>query len=313
MKLKEQLYYVAGLAYGGDEAGALAYYEKFVTPRLRHDMEGAKWLEYSNAVQEYERLKENDDVTAAAWITASKLNLPDADGFAAHFARNRWRIDSIFECMIYVVNYGTPATKAAKFSYTSGGELHEVDLAGYGRKSITLNRSEMQDLAFHDVPDSVRAAAYYIGEPEEAGFEGSGNISMQKDFQEMEGGKYKVTLTVTFEDDAPYGFYNISDWVPSNMRLHTIAKQPQSSRVEVHSEQENQKLYFDFYRTAYTPKTVYINYYTQRTFDTQAVADRAYLICAETGDSAFTERGRIRQYWKYSLQGIALRGRCKIQ
>ena len=293
MKLKEQLYYVAGLAYGGDEAGALAYYEKFVTPRLRHDMEGAKWLEYSNAVQEYERLKENDDVTAAAWITASKLNLPDADGFAAHFARNRWRIDSIFECMIYVVNYGTPATKAAKFSYTSGGELHEVDLAGYGRKLITLNRSEMQDLAFHDVPDSVRAAAYYIGEPEEAGFEGSGNISMQKDFQEMEGGKYKVTLTVTFEDDAPYGFYNISDWVPSNMRLHTIAKQPQSSRVEVHSEQENQKLYFDFYRTAYTPKTVYINYYTQRTFDTQAVADRAYLICAETGDSAFTERGRI--------------------
>ncbi len=293
MKLKEQLYYVAGLAYGGDEAGALAYYEKLVTPRLRHDVEGAKWLEYSNAALKQDRLAENDEVTAAAWITASKLNLPDADGFAAHFARNRWRIDSIFECMIYVVNYGTPVTEAAKFSYTSGGELHEVDLAGYGCKSITLNRSEMQDLAFHDVPDAVRAAAYYIGEPEEAGFEDSGNIGMQKDFEEMEDGKYKVTLTVKFEDDAPYGFYNISDWVPSNMRLHTIAKQPQSSMLTVHSEQENQKLYFDFYRTAYTPKTVYINYYTQRTFDTQAVVDRAYLICAETGDSAFTERDRI--------------------
>ena len=195
--------------------------------------------------------------------------------------------------MIYVANFDRPVPAPAKFTCTAGGETRTVDLGATGRATITLNRGDMEGLAFHGVPDTVRATAYYIGEPSEVGIEQSDTVHVRKDFLPMEGGKYKVTLTVDFEDAASYGYWNVSDWVPSNMRLHTVAKQPQSNQFWVNWTQENQKMYFEFYRDERSPSRVLIEYYIQKTYDAEAVVDRTYVICADSGENANTERSTL--------------------
>lgn len=289
---EEQLYYMAGLAAAGERQEARELYDGIVTPRQRtHGQE--KWLEFSNLPKDYQRSAENRRCTTLAWITASELGLSDADAYAYYFARDRWRIGSVLECMIYVANFDRPVPAPAKFTCTAGGETRTVDLGATGRATITLNRGDMEGLAFHGVPDTVRATAYYIGEPSEVGIEQSDTVHVRKDFLPMEGGKYKVTLTVDFEDAASYGYWNVSDWVPSNMRLHTVARQPQSNQFWVNWTQENQKMYFEFYRDERSPSRVLIEYYIQKTYDAEAVVDRAYVICADSGENANTERSTL--------------------
>lgn len=112
----------------------------------------------------------------------------------------------------------------------------------------------MEGLAFHGVPDTVRATAYYIGEPSEVGIEQSDTVHVRKDFLPMEGGKYKVTLTVDFEDAASYGLLECQRLGALQPCACTqLARQPQSNQFWVNWTQENQKMYFEFYRRRAQP------------------------------------------------------------
>lgn len=289
---EEQLYYMAGLAAAGDRAGAKKLYDEIVLPKQRtHGQE--KWLQFSKEAQADHRVTEDRRCTALAWLTATVLNLPDADAYAYYFGRDDWRIGTLFECMLYVNAYEKPTAAPKPFTCLSNGERRTVDLGPEGRATLVLNRGDMQGLAFLGAPDTVRATAYYIGEPSEVEIRPSDTVRIQKDFLPMEGGKYKVTLTIDFEDAASFGYWNVSDWVPSNMRLHTVAKQPQSGQFWVNWTQENQKMYFEFYRDERSPSRVLIEYYIQQTYDAEAVVDRTYLICADSGENANTERSAL--------------------
>ena len=288
---EESLYYLAGLSYS-DPASARAYYAKLVTPKLKTHRDEAH-IEYSTAPKFNERQEADDRATALAWISASRLKLEDADAYSMYFSQYRWRINSIFECMIYVTEYEKPLPAPEKITYFSGGQNHEVSLGIVGSKTLVLNRSQMSDLKFTHLPDTVAAMAYYIGEPEEAGIQPSETLNISKEFEEMEGGRYKVTLKIDFDSEAAYGYYNVSDWIPSSMRLYSVPRQPQSNSVWIQDTQENQKLYFEFRRNETTPSTLRIEYYVQRTFDTEAVVDRTYVICADSGENARTERDSI--------------------
>ena len=287
--LEESLYYLLGLAAAGDP-DATALYEQVVGPYKEPHQEELS-LNYSTAPTQEKKERENERLTGLAWACASKLGLTeDADAYARHFALDTWYGDHLFPAVLYVQQAEKPQSNLPDFRYTAGGQTQSVSLRAAGSKTLVFTRSQMEDLAFHDVPEGVAAIAYYIGEPSEAGLEPSDSLSITKTFTQLDTGRYQVALDVVLDEEASYGYYSISDWIPSNMRLYSITETP---GLTVQNRQENQNLYFSFHWDSYVPNRFQIVYTLQRTFDTSAVVDSAYLLCADTGENAQTERTNI--------------------
>lgn len=290
----EKFYCGVGLALGGDQKGAKEFYEKEVLPIQNRDA-GTLRLKTAKSLKEaLLTASDDEELTALAWVMASKLGLQDdADAYASYFGRNNWRIATLFECMFYVENYNRKVVPTQPFSYTSGGSEHPVNLGYRGSETIVLSKSEMDDFALHNVPKDVTVMAYYIGEPEEADLKPSDTVKLEKTMTKLEDGRYENVLTVTLSKTASNGYYNISDWIPSNMRLYSVIRQPDNTPW-VRNTQEGQKMYFEFYKNYDTPEKITIKYLTKQTYDTEAVVDRTYIVCADSGESAFTERSTIR-------------------
>ena len=284
--LEESLYYLLGLAAAGDpEAPAL--YEQVVGPyKEPHQQELS--LKYSTAPTQREKEQENRRLTGLAWACASLLDLQEeADAYARYFALESWYGDSLFAAVLYVQRAEKPQSSLPDFRYTPGGQSQTLSLGTAGSRTLVLTRSQMEGLGFYDVPQGVAAIAYYIGEPSEAGLTPSEDLSITKTFTQQDAGRYQVTLDVVLDGEASYGYYSISDWIPSNMRLYSIDETP---GLSVLSSQENQNLYFSFDWDSYVPNRFQVTYTLQRTFDTSAVVDSAYLLCARTGENAQTQR-----------------------
>lgn len=283
VSLEERLWYGIGLAWAGDPE-ASAIYDEYVTPNLvtrggvtRIAGIGSSW--------------EDEYASALAWTLAIKLESPDAEPLARYFVQDGWWLGSgLFPCMIYVDRYSMPPSPIT-FSYTAGGRTGELDLTLNGSATMVLDSAALEGLSFRDVPEEVAGLAYYVGEPEEAGLEMSENITVTKETTPLEGGKFKNVVTVRLTDDAPYGYYGVSDWVPSNCRLHSVQEGGRNNWYS--SGDEGQKLYFEFYHWQEDSNSRVITYYTQRTYETEAVQGSVYVTCAENGEMARTEPENI--------------------
>lgn len=279
--LKETLWYGIGLACAGDADGARAIYDQTVVPML--DTRGGV-VRMTGIGKQWE----NDEASALAWVIATQLGLPDADGFAGYFTQGAgWLGDALLACAVYVQKY--PLTPSPlRFTYRGGSVSGEIDLSASGSKTLTFDSTSLEGLQFIDAPDGVAGLAYYVGEPDEANMTPAENFTISKEVKPVEGGKYLNTLTLSFAKEAPYGYYGVSDWIPSNSRLHSVK---QDSWQRFSHMQEGQKIYFELYHTQNDGETRTISYYTQRAYDTEAVQDRTYFICAENGEISYTERG----------------------
>lgn len=279
LPMEEKLYYLAGLAWGGDEERARALYERDVSPYVKAGG-GGKRLVYTN------QRAEDDGLTATAWLTASKLGLADADGFALYFAGNRWGISTAFESMVYVENYRKTVPALAPVVYTANGRSYTVDLGIAGQHSLTLGKSELETIRFTSLPEQVQAMVLYIGEPQEADLQPSSMITIEKEVADDGDQGWRNMITVRFADDAPTGFYDISDCIPSNMRFFSM---DQETDVYQYSR-ELQRLYFTLYRADEDHKEFRIVYNTRQVFAAQTVLDRVYIVNADSGEYAFSER-----------------------
>lgn len=281
----ERAYLIAALAYS-DPDGGMDMYRRYITPHLVHS-----GMESFIRMDGYDKVQ-NDQITAAAWIAASKLGLEEADGISIYFAKTSWRIDTLFECMIYVTNYDkSKMVGAGSFSYESNGQTHTVSLGAQGQRSISFTKSELESLRFIDVPESLRATAYYIGEPSEVDIQPSEKVSMEKRIVRLDNGRYQVYLLMKFTGDAPAGYYDISEWIPSNMRLYSVNTNYRigARKWNYSYSDEGQKLYFKYDRRS-SDKTAVITYTLQKTFDAEVIADSAYIIHGDTGENNFSER-----------------------
>ncbi|MFV0400182.1 MAG: alpha-2-macroglobulin family protein [Oscillospiraceae bacterium] len=295
----QRAYMITALAYMGEEELAAEMYDKYITPNLKKDGDG---LYYSTTgvlegiLEEYyyyDTKASQTAATAASWVAAIKLGRQDdADAISLQLDKSGWRYNSLYECMYYVVNFSR-TVEPTSLTYTSNGETVTVNLGYNGQKTVSFTRSEFESLKFTNVPDSVTANVYYIGEPEEAGFTPSDKIDITRDIEEVEEGRYRITIKVKFADGAPSGYYDISEWVPSNMRFYQVDR-AKYGRWGYNDwwywySTEGQKIYFQVYR--YTgAKEVTISYMAQRTYEAEAILDSTYIVHGSSGESAMTER-----------------------
>lgn len=278
-------YYIAALAKLGETSKAEKLYNEQLAPKLQGMEErNNKGYRYWD-VNETELAWERD--TAAIWVAASILGNSDADRISLYFGQSVWRYRTLYECMIYVTSYDKPLTPMTA-TYTMLGESHSLELGYAGMKTLVLSRSEMESIRFTNVPEKLKAVAYYVGEPSEMGLEQSENMSISKSVTPIDDITWEVALNVKLTDDAPKGQYDISDWVPSNTRLYGVDYETNSMYFSVNTE--GQKLYVTFHNDTKKEKTVKFTYRIRKTSSGEAVLDTVYMIHGDSGENCNSEK-----------------------
>jgi hypothetical protein len=173
--------------------------------------------------------------------------------------------------------------------YEVGGRAVSLDLGAAGQRAVAFTRSELETLKIISAPREATARAYYIGEPGEAGMTPSEDVKISKKLTAAGENRYDAELLIEFSDAAPTGVYDISDWMPSNTRLWQFDPQSVNGSWYSHYSSEGQKLYITLDRNSKINRIV-LRYTVQKTFDSEAVADSAYIIHGDSGVSNFTPR-----------------------
>ena len=288
---EERAYYIAALAYIGETEAALELYERHLAPHI-------------NSIRVRPLIHRRDRDIAAIWIAASLLRHDDADFIALYFGSRRWRSHILYETMIYVY-YFDRVIEPSTLSLTTHDQSHDfrfgVETTIRGRvrasfmHSIALSRSRLESLRFTQVPDDIRAIAFYIGSPSELGLEQSDNMSIRQDIRALDHNTYEVTFTIWLSEEAPLGRYDISAWIPSNTRLYSHDSNFSYSAarhdiIRFNTRQELQNLYISFNNNSRLEKTIIYTYRVRRTFSSEAVLDTVYMIHGDTGENANSER-----------------------
>ena len=278
--LAVKAHYIAAIAALGDIETALELYNRYCAPY----MEGTR----------------NERTTAAVWIAATLLGHRDADEIALYFGRMPWRINTLFECMIYVRHFDR-IIEPSTLIYTMGGQEYIIELGAMaierrqGRFMHThvLSRSDLESLEFTYIPENVRATIYYIGEPSEIGLDPSDNMTIDKSIQPIGDNTFEVTIRIFLDRDAPLGQYDISGWIPSNTRLYDFDRRYQLSDgnyVHFRTRHELQNLYISFNRNRQAQQTIFYRYRVRQVFESEAVLDTVYMIHGDTGENAHSVR-----------------------
>lgn len=156
------------------------------------------------------------------------------------------------EILAYTVHCGQRLQESeASFSYTCNGEKQEVSLGSLGQKSLRFSYDDFQNISFKQETGTVYACVNYTTDQllEQSG---ENLVSIRKVVTPVEedngvGKATKVELIINFEEDAPLGYYTVSDSIPSGMRLMTYQKNEEDYR-SVWIENENQQITAQIYR-----------------------------------------------------------------
>ena len=297
--LDVKAYYIAALASIGETGTALRLYDEHCAPHIAALGRPATAFAVRRTAED----------TAACWIAASLLRHDDADAISLYLGELSWRIDTLFECMIYVTHYDK-VIHPSTMTYTVKGRPRTVSFGidavlrqdsyrvrGDYMHTVVLSRSDVESLQFTSVPENIRAVAYYIGEPSELGLEQSGDMSISKSIEAVDDTTYEVTLTIELGADAPAGQYDISDWVPSNTRLYDYDdayRISENNIVRFATRSEMQHLYISFDRYGREQEIILYKYRVRKTFTSEAALDTVYMIHGNTGENCNSTKGTFR-------------------
>lgn len=162
--------------------------------------------------------------TAAALLLATEAGLDDRDGLAKYLLTQKTEPGKEgalcnLELLAYAKNRLAGAGGAGKFSYYADGAPKTVELTN-GAARITLGPNDVNN-RFRDLSGNLYAAARVL-RPGEGAADGA-FAEATKRYEPVggaltPGGQVKVTLRVKFAEDAPYGGYELADYIPSGLR-----------------------------------------------------------------------------------------------
>lgn len=188
----------AALALCGDYDGAYEAYVEF-TPRIKvWDSDPKKIRAYIAAAN-----GESQEYTKLALITASVLNLPEAEYFAREL-RYKYIFSSpeydptydsdALELMIYLKNYTPKVEGSAVFTYTLNGKTETVTLDRFRGHRIRFGEEQFKNADFKVTSGSVFAVTRYVGRVTEQNTPAELSVTktMRGDF--TVGGEITVTI-----------------------------------------------------------------------------------------------------------------------
>ncbi len=203
------IYLSAALAFCGDYSGAYDAYIKYVPDITVNDSD-------PDAVTAYAAVKYGDAQvnTRAALITASLLDLPEAEYFVRYISKYKVSNDSYgLQFVTYLENYVPEVKGEAVFTYNRDGETHEVKLDRHYPTVLTFTEKQLSEAGLCVTSGAVYAVAGYTGRVDEN--EKTPTVSVTKTVTGNCTAGEKVTVTVKGAPDSV-----IYDVIPSCGRLY---------------------------------------------------------------------------------------------
>lgn len=186
----DQMRLAAALALCGDYHAAYEAYVKFTPEILVWDDDPENIRAYVSAPK-----GEKQEYTKLALITASVLNLPEAEYFARFLTKGEPVYDSYsLELMIYLKNYTPKVEGRAEFTYTLNGKTETVTLDRFRGQLIRFSEEQFKNADFKVLSGSVYALTRYIGRVSEQNDSPTLSVTktMRGDF--TVGGEITVTI-----------------------------------------------------------------------------------------------------------------------
>lgn len=299
LNIKEKLYLAMGLAELGSLNRARDIFEEILG-------------EYGNGNDSYIYLKSagtRDDtieLTALGMVLAVKINAPEKDSLFKYISDNSTETLLVnMEKLIYLANTAPDTDEKGSFTMEIDGEAKNIELSGNEIYEVTLSPKSLRTMELSPLSGDITVTISHMAPIIQFSDDANKLVKIQRNYT-LEGvtgfsfpqsSLIKVTLTPRFEENAPDGFYVITDILPAGIKYVSHAKL--FDRTWHPGEVSGQRLVFGFYynKKAYEknlrPEDKEIVYYGRGVTPGEFTADYTYIKHVARDVSGYAGREKV--------------------
>jgi len=202
------------------------------------------------------------------------------------------------ERLIFVTNYTGYPDSVASFTYELDGAKKRIELKNGSCYSLVLTPDKLSSIRFSDVNGNVTLSMSYVAPVSELEASQDNLVSLSRSYsvEETETNSFsrsdliKITLTPSFSVNAPDGYYEITDILPSGLRyVYNRLDQWNTYPDEV----SGQKVVFGFYYDKKQPEAKSIVYYARAATPGTYTADNAAIRHSDSSVAGFAGKTTV--------------------
>ncbi|HOQ06289.1 MAG TPA: Ig-like domain-containing protein [Clostridiales bacterium] len=301
LDMKTRLALGVALAEAGDHKGAAQIYSEYMSS-VATVTETYAWLEAGSR-------DDSIDATALCALIAMKINAPEKMKLFRYISSNSTSMLLVnMERMIFVTNHIKDANLTGSFTYELDGVKKTVELKKGSFFRLILTPEKLASIKFSNINGRIVAARSYTM-PVSESMRSAGNLVSISRTYETPGkdgpgtafdrsDTVKVTLTLRFGENAPDGYYEVTDVLPAGLRYtHAwyIDKDTRGNAMWHYPyEVTGQKVVFGcYYNRNYNHRAYSITYFAKAVSPGTYTADSAAVRHTDSDIAGFTQTERI--------------------
>ncbi len=301
LDLKSRLVLGAALADAGDHQGAAAVYRTAIESSGKVT-DTLAWIEGGSR-------DETIDNTALGALIALKINAPEKMKLFSYITSNSTSGLLVnLERMVFATNYIKDASLVNSFTYELDGVKKKVELQKGSSFRLTLTPEKLAAIRFSGISGRIRVASSYVTPISENMKNSSELVSVTRAYGA--GSKkgpvtvfdrsdlVKVTLTIDFGENAPDGYYEVTDILPAGLRYvyPVYGQEGTDSSWNYPDEVTGQKVVFGRYynkNKKYTYRDNTIEYYAKAVSPGSYTADSSAIRHTDKDIASFSEKVKV--------------------
>jgi hypothetical protein len=297
--IKEKLYLGIGLAELGSLDEAQKIYDDII-----------KQYSVSNSPYVYIDSKTTRDdtieLTSLCSVLAVRINAPGKAGMFKYMQDNSTEtILSNIEKLIYLINIAPDTNQKGSFTVEVNGRKENVSLEKNDIYKLVLTPEALQSIKFTNITGDISVTSSYTGPVTDFAEDANKLVTIKRSYSIddiatsdfKQSSLVKITLKPEFAENAPDGYYEITDILPAGLRYVSIGNW--FDRKWYPGERSGQKLVFGFYynKSAYDKdddiENKSITYYARAVTAGQFTSDHAFIKHSRSDISGFAEKVKV--------------------
>ncbi|MCX8130500.1 MAG: Ig-like domain-containing protein [Clostridia bacterium] len=296
--IKEKLYLGIALSEIGDYSAAEMIYTKVIN-------ENGKSAEPYTFIDSGSTRDSSTELTALCSVIAMKINAPEKFSLYKYVKDNSTGdILTNLEGLMLVSNFVPDPLPTCKFSYVIDGTAKEVILEKQQTYQLTLTKDKLEEIKFSNISGDIAVTSSYTGPVKDLMAAPGNMIELKRSYSADTSDKtefsrsdlVKITIHPEFTENAPDGFYEITDVLPAGFRF--VEGDPFDDKKWYPSGVTGQKVVFSYYygknNTNFSAKEKYITYYARAVCPGTFTADNALIKHYDSDTTGFTDKQQIK-------------------
>ena len=275
------------------------------------DFQGAKEI-YSEAMKNSGKINdtlawiesgtrdESIDATALCSLIALKINAPEKIKLF-HYIKTNSTSELLvnLERMIFVTHYIKGAELESGFTFELDGVKKQVGLQKGSHYRLTLTPEKLPTLKFSDVKGDVVVSSSFVTPVRDAKTTAGSPVTIRRTYNGSgstnsfnRSDTIKITLTPDFGENAPDGYYELTDVLPAGFRFFRASTK--NGNVPWYlDEVTGQKVIFGYHYNKTKGTAVSIDYYARAVTPGTYTADNAAISYTAGDLTGFAEQEKI--------------------